>query len=73
MMNLINAFIFHLPVYFLQMFIVGLTGSIATGKSTVSNYLVELGCAVIDADKLAKEGMIIMYKTRSLWFTRWHH
>ena len=33
--------------------IVAITGSIATGKSTVSNYLKELGFKVIDLDKIA--------------------
>ena len=31
---------------------IGITGSIACGKSTVSNYLLEKGYTVIDADKL---------------------
>lgn len=34
---------------------VGLTGGIASGKSTVSAMLAELGAVVIDADKLARE------------------
>jgi dephospho-CoA kinase len=34
---------------------VGLTGGIASGKSTVSGMLAELGAVVIDADKLARE------------------
>jgi len=34
---------------------VGLTGSIATGKSFVSGVLGELGCHVIDADRVARE------------------
>ena len=34
---------------------VGLTGGIATGKSTVSNMLLEAGFAFIDADIVAKE------------------
>ena len=38
------------------MFIVGLTGGIATGKSTVSKIFKELGCHVIDADQIAREG-----------------
>ena len=33
----------------------GLTGSIATGKSTVAGMLRELGSAVIDADRIAKD------------------
>ena len=35
--------------------IIGLTGGIASGKSTVSNYLAEQGFKVYDADKIAKE------------------
>ncbi len=34
------------------MFVIGLTGGIASGKSTASSYLSELGAAVIDADRL---------------------
>lgn len=34
---------------------VGLTGGVASGKSTVSAMLAELGAVVIDADKLARE------------------
>lgn len=35
--------------------IIGLTGGIATGKSTVTKMLAELGIPVIDADKIARE------------------
>lgn len=35
--------------------IIGLTGGIASGKSTVSKYLAEQGFKVYDADKIAKE------------------
>lgn len=35
--------------------VVGLTGGIATGKSTVSNYLKKLGAVIIDADLVARE------------------
>jgi len=35
--------------------LVGLTGGLATGKSTVSEALRQLGCVVIDADVLARE------------------
>jgi dephospho-CoA kinase len=35
--------------------VLGLTGGIASGKSTVSAILAELGCRVICADKLARE------------------
>lgn len=34
---------------------VGLTGGIASGKSTVSRLLAELGAVVVDADQLARE------------------
>ena len=34
---------------------VGLTGGVASGKSTVSAMLAELGAVVIDADQLARE------------------
>jgi len=35
--------------------LVGLTGGIATGKTTVSDLFRRLGCEVIDADRLARE------------------
>jgi dephospho-CoA kinase len=35
--------------------LVGLTGGIATGKSTVSDVFRRLGCVIIDADVLARE------------------
>ncbi|MBI2017393.1 MAG: dephospho-CoA kinase [Candidatus Rokubacteria bacterium] len=35
--------------------LVGLTGGIATGKSTVSDVFRRLGCEIIDADVLARE------------------
>lgn len=35
--------------------IIGLTGGIASGKSTVSKYLRELGAIIIDADIIARE------------------
>jgi dephospho-CoA kinase len=35
--------------------LVGLTGGIATGKSTVSELLRQLGCEIIDADRLARD------------------
>jgi dephospho-CoA kinase len=34
---------------------IGLTGGIASGKSTVSNFLAELGAKIIDTDKIARE------------------
>jgi dephospho-CoA kinase len=38
-------------------YLIGLTGNIATGKSTVARMLGELGAEVIDADRLAHELM----------------
>lgn len=35
--------------------VIGITGGIGSGKSTVSSYIAELGYDVIDADKIAKE------------------
>jgi len=35
--------------------IIGLTGGIGTGKSTVSDYLIENGFEVLDADKISRE------------------
>lgn len=35
--------------------VVGLTGGIASGKSTVSNQIKEFGIPIIDADKIARE------------------
>lgn len=42
-------------LYGLDVPIVGLTGGIATGKSTVSNILLKKGLPVIDADALVKD------------------
>ena len=35
--------------------VIGLTGGIGSGKSTVSRFLAELGAVVIDADKVGHE------------------
>ncbi len=35
--------------------VIGITGGIGSGKSTVSSYLIELGYEVLDADKIARE------------------
>ena len=35
--------------------VIGLTGGIGSGKSTVSQYLAELGAVIIDADKVGHE------------------
>lgn len=37
------------------MFIIGLTGGIGTGKSTVSKYLEEKGCYILDADAISRK------------------
>ena len=37
------------------MFLVGLTGGIATGKSTVSKQLTDAGIEIIDADIIARQ------------------
>ncbi|RDD38576.1 Dephospho-CoA kinase domain-containing protein [Trichoplax sp. H2] len=46
------------------MFLVGLTGGIASGKSTVCKTLQELGCWIIDADALARE---VVLPQRPAW------
>lgn len=38
--------------------VIGLTGNIATGKSTVLDYLARLGAYIIDADKLSHQSMM---------------
>lgn len=38
------------------MFLVGLTGGIATGKSSVAAVFQEFGIPVIDADQIARKG-----------------
>ena len=45
-------------------FTVGLTGGIASGKSTVSDIFAELGCPIIDADIIARE--VVEPKTEGL-------
>ena len=37
--------------------VIGLTGNIATGKSTILDYLARLGAYIIDADKLAHQAL----------------
>jgi dephospho-CoA kinase len=36
------------------MLVVGLTGGMCTGKSTVASMFAELGCLIIDADQVAR-------------------
>ncbi len=38
--------------------VIGLTGGIGTGKSTVSRFLSELGAVIIDADKVGHEALM---------------
>lgn len=40
------------------MFLVAITGGIATGKSTVANVFRENGIAVIDADLIARQSKL---------------
>ena len=42
----------------MELYVIGLTGGIASGKSTVSAMLKQLGAMVIDADKIAKDIMM---------------
>ena len=37
--------------------VIGLTGGIGSGKSTVSQYLAELGATIVDADKVGHEAL----------------
>ena len=41
------------------MFLVAVTGGIASGKSTVCRMFADLGCPVIDADRIAREGACV--------------
>lgn len=56
-LNYIDSDFKNLPVYKRQVndVIIGLTGGIASGKSTVSKYLKEKGYQIFDADKIAKD------------------
>lgn len=40
---------------FATMKIIGVTGGIATGKSTIARFLAELGACIIDADQLSRD------------------
>lgn len=46
------------------MFIAGLTGGIATGKSTVAGFLAQAGARIVDADKIAHD---VVRKGQSAW------
>ncbi len=50
--------------------IIGLTGGIGAGKSTVAAELAKLGCAVLDSDQLAAEALrdaAVAAQVRRLW------
>lgn len=49
--------------------IIGITGSIACGKSTVSGYLKSKGYVVIDADKIGHEALDSDYVKEKLILT----
>ena len=53
----------HRPQFYGKMHIYGLTGGIASGKSTVSATLAELKCPIIDADVIAREGTVHVEST----------
>uniref|UniRef100_A0A8D1KD12 Dephospho-CoA kinase domain containing n=1 Tax=Sus scrofa TaxID=9823 RepID=A0A8D1KD12_PIG len=57
------------------MFLVGLTGGIASGKSSVLQVLQQLGCAVIDVDVIARHGewgaRVVHSSSLVLPFFRW--
>ena len=42
------------------MFLVGLTGGIASGKSVVASMFQDYGIPIISADEIAREGEIIL-------------
>ena len=44
-----------------RMYLIGLTGGIGSGKSTVSGYFKDLGCPIIDADVIAHKGTTKFY------------
>ena len=55
--------------------LLGLTGGIASGKSTVSNRLRALGALIVDADAISRElaapeGPVFKQAAGSLW--KWH-
>jgi len=50
------------------MFIVAVTGGIATGKSTISKVFERQGIPVIDADKIARESEFKKWSTSALCF-----
>ena len=53
-----------------SLFVVGLTGGIASGKSTVSLLLKDKGAVIIDADEIARQ---IMQPDKPAWFKVINH
>jgi len=51
------------------MYLIGLTGGIGSGKSTVCAYFKELGCAIIDADVIAHKGIMeFLYQSFKIFY-----
>ena len=52
--------------------IIGITGGIGAGKSTVARILSELGCFVVDSDVLAREALLdpVLVETLVQWWGR---
>lgn len=57
-------------LYQLPVPVIGLTGGIATGKSSVSRLLLDAGYPLLDADKLVK---IVYQKEKTLEYLKVHH
>lgn len=53
-----DKFYWTLKEIIIIMLVFGLTGGIASGKSTVSAVLSDLGCSIVDADIIAREGRV---------------
>ncbi len=53
------------------MLLVGLTGNVASGKSTVARMLAERGATIIDADELARQAVAIGTPALEAILTRW--
>lgn len=47
------------------MLLIALTGGLASGKTTVSSQFIRLGCSVIDADLIAREGKVVLLCLRN--------
>src|SRR5690348_10959170 len=55
------------------MLLVGLTGNIASGKSTVSRLLAAHGATIIDADVLARDAVAVGTPAHAQIAARWGH